>query len=97
MTKQTISTVPPPARVPVSPPRQPIAPANVRHDALLRRIRGEFREMPGLALTLGQAQRMWDLERHECERLLDDLVVTGFLACSPLGVFMRTDVGRASV
>ena len=95
MTKQTITNVAPPAPVSVSPPRHPVAAGNVRHDALLRRIRGDFREMPGLALSLYQAQRMWNLHRNECERLLDDLVGTGFLTCTPLGVFMLADSGRA--
>ena len=93
MTKQTITNVTPPAQLPVS--RHLLTTANVHHDALLRRIRGEFREMPGLALSLYQAQRMWNLHRNECERLLDDLVGTGFLTCSPLGVFMLADSGRA--
>jgi hypothetical protein len=51
--------------------------------------------MPGLALTLGQAQRMWNLRRGDCERLLGDLVDAGFLACTPLGMFVRADSGRA--
>jgi Spy/CpxP family protein refolding chaperone len=65
------------------------------HDDLVRRVRGEYLEMPGLALTLGQAQRMWNLRRGECERLLGDLVEAGFLACTPLGMFVRADSGRA--
>ena len=65
------------------------------HDDLVRRVRGEYLEMPGLALTLGQAQRMWNLHRGECERLLGDLVDSGFLACTPLGMFVRADSGRA--
>jgi hypothetical protein len=93
MNKQTITNVTPPAQAPVS--QRLVTPGNVHHDALLRRIRGEFREMPGLALTCYQAQRMWNLHRNECERLLDDLVATGFLHCSPLGVFMLADSGRA--
>jgi hypothetical protein len=92
MNKQTIPNVTPPAPLAASPPRHLI---NTGHDALLRRIRGEFREMPGLTLTLYQAQRMWNLHRNECERLLDDLVGTGFLTCTPLGVFMLADAGRA--
>ena len=34
---------------------------------LLRRVRGEFFEMPGLGLTVDQAQRLWGLERNTCE------------------------------
>ena len=73
----------------------PQASADAWHDDLVRRVRGEYLEMPGLALTLVQAQRMWNLRRVECERLLGDLVDAGFLACTPLGMFVRADSGRA--
>ena len=32
--------------------------------SLLRRIRSEFIEMPGLRLTPAQAARLWGMERH---------------------------------
>lgn len=35
----------------------PIARTGMEH--ILRRIQGEFREMPGLRLTCRQAQRLW--------------------------------------
>jgi hypothetical protein len=79
----------------VAPPESAVAPADAWHDELIRRVRGEYLEMPGLALTLGQAQRMWNLHRGECERLLGDLVDAGFLACTPLGMFVRADSNRA--
>jgi len=81
--------------VTVAPPESVAAPADLWHDDLVRRVRCEYLEMPGLALTLGQAQRMWNLHRGECERLLGDLVDAGFLACTPLGMFVRADSGRA--
>ena len=36
---------------------------------MLRRIQGEFREMPGLRLTCRQAQRLWNLDQFliECD------------------------------
>jgi len=43
-------------------------------DALLKRIRGEFLEMPGLRLTCEQAQRLYGLDRALCQRALDWLV-----------------------
>jgi hypothetical protein len=46
---------------------------------LLDRIRGEFREMPGLRVTLPQAQRLWQLEAADCEAALHALVHEGFL------------------
>jgi hypothetical protein len=67
----------------------------LRHDAERRRVRGEYLEMPGLTLTLRQAQRLWNLRRDECERLLGDLVDDGFLACTKRGTFVRADTGRA--
>ena len=57
----------------------------------LRRIEGEFREMPGLRLTGRQAQRLWNLDQLVCESLLAALVDVRFLIeCD--GVFLqRTD------
>lgn len=46
---------------------------------LLRRIVGEFMEMPGLGLTSLQATRLWGLDEPTCARLLDELVERKFL------------------
>ena len=46
---------------------------------LLRRIRGEYLEMPGLRLTCEQAQRLWGLDAPTCTRLLERLVDARFL------------------
>jgi len=78
-----------------SPPARVRASVDARHDDLVRRVRGEYLEMPGLSLTLGQAQRLWNLQRAECACLLGDLVDAGFLACTSLGTFVRADTGRA--
>lgn len=43
------------------------------------RIRSEFLEMPGLKLTLAQAQRLFGLDPVVCRALLRDLVEGGFL------------------
>jgi hypothetical protein len=48
-------------------------------DALLRRVRSAFREMPGMRLTVNQAMRLWDLDRPTCCALLDSLVASHFL------------------
>lgn len=63
-------------------------------ERLARRVRNEYLEMPGLSLTLGQAQRMWQLRRIECEQLLDLLVDSGFLIQTPAGAFVRAGSGR---
>jgi hypothetical protein len=44
------------------------------HSPLINRIRGEFLEMPGLRLTLAQAQRLCGVERALCQRVLGTLV-----------------------
>src|SRR5688572_16418157 len=41
---------------------------------LVRRVRGEFYEMPGLRLTFAQACRLWQLDERTCAAILDRLV-----------------------
>jgi hypothetical protein len=55
------------------------APGCDEHE-LYARIRGEYRELPGLRLTLPQAARLFNLELTGCERVFDALVREGFLA-----------------
>jgi len=45
----------------------------------LRLIRAEYLEMPGLNLTKPQVQRLWTLEPHLCDAVLDALVSADFL------------------
>jgi hypothetical protein len=45
----------------------------------LSRVMGEFLEMPGLRLTVPQAQRLFGLDRESSRILLDMLVDVGFL------------------
>ena len=59
--------------------------------AILQRIRSEYFEMPGLSLTPSQAQRLWGLSREECEILLEQLAVHGFLRRTRLGAFVMID------
>ena len=49
-------------------------------DTLHARVRGEYREMPGLRLTLPQAARLFNLEPAHCEQVLDALVTDGALS-----------------
>jgi hypothetical protein len=58
-------------------------------DDTLRRIRGEYLEMPGLRLTTAQAQRLWNLDRRTCENLLGSLVASRFLSKTRDGSFVR--------
>jgi hypothetical protein len=43
------------------------------------RVVAEFREMPGLTLTLPQASRLFALQPAECERIFRSLVRAGEL------------------
>jgi hypothetical protein len=62
-----------------------------RRASITERVRGEFREMPGLTLTVAQARRLWDLDSSTCSEVLTDLVETGFLCRRADGAY-----GRAS-
>jgi hypothetical protein len=64
-------------------------------ETLGRRVRNEYLEMPGLGLTLRQAQRMWQLRQTDCEVLLGALVDSGFLARTSGGAFVRAGSGKA--
>ena len=57
--------------------------------AITERVRGEFREMPGLTLTLAQAGRLWSLDPATCTEVLTSLVGSGFLSRRPDGAFCR--------
>ncbi len=58
----------------------------------LTRIRAEFDQMPGMQLTLQQAQRLFGVDATTCRRLLDELVDARFLRSTNEGRFARNDV-----
>jgi hypothetical protein len=62
--------------------------------ALMRRILGEYREMPGLALTVAQAARLWHLDQGRSQTLLDALVGDGRLRRTPHGAYVTAQQGR---
>jgi hypothetical protein len=64
-----------------------------RQDALLRRARGEYREMPGMRLTIEQAMRLWDLDRPTCQSLLASLVDAQFLEVDVHGRYRKARSG----
>ena len=59
-------------------------------ETLARRVREEFREMPGLRLTLAQASWLWGLELHVCRALIESLVACAFLRWTPGGVVLNS-------
>jgi hypothetical protein len=56
---------------------------------LVRRIRSEFLEMPGLRLTPAQASKLWDVDRQTSEAILDVLAILGFLVKRTDGAYLR--------
>ena len=60
-----------------------------RKAMIAERVRGEYREMPGLALTLAQAGRLWSLDAPTCTEVLTQLVETGYLSLRSDGAFCR--------
>jgi hypothetical protein len=67
-----------------SPPVRP-------KDEVLRRVQGEYMEMPGLCLTEAQARRLWGLDEASCDALLSALVDAKFLFRTRTGSFMRVE------
>lgn len=66
--------------------------ASAIQDPELRRILGQYTEMPGLQLTASEAARLWQLERCHCEVLLAALVEEGALVRTRRGAFVaRTE------
>ena len=65
----------------------------VRSDEVLSRwtptVRGAYLEIPVLRLTRGQVQRLWDLDAHSCDRVLEGLIAMRFLEQATDGGFVR--------
>ncbi len=60
----------------------------------LERLRAEFLEMPGLRLTVEQAQRLCGVEPSMCQAILDALVHAKFLKANPDGTYARVTDGE---
>ena len=67
--------------------------AVVSSSHLLRRIKAEYIEMPGLRLTTAQAGRLWGLDASTCRDLLERLIAERFLQRRPDGTFTRLTEG----
>lgn len=73
-----------------------MAPPNEAIDAdLITRILGEYREMPGLAVTEAQARRLWGCDAMTCNRVIDTLVTLGHLRWSREGLLILASSGQA--
>jgi hypothetical protein len=58
---------------------------------VVRRVRGEYLEMPGLRLTPAQARRLWLLDETACGVVLRTLLDARFLSKTRDGAFVRND------
>ena len=58
-------------------------------------IRAEYREIPGLSVTLAQAARLWNVDQGRCREALEALTADGFL-CHTRDVYQRSAGGRRS-
>lgn len=58
-------------------------------ESVVKRVRGEFLEMPDLKVTVPQAMRLWGLDRAECTEVIDILVKRSFLRVMPDGQVAR--------
>lgn len=65
-------------------------------ELLIARIRGEYREMPGLRLTFSQACRLWQVDAATCEVVLQTLVAENFLVRTPNGSFIGLPTQKAA-
>jgi hypothetical protein len=61
---------------------------NVEHAAA--RIRAEFEEMPGMTLTLHQAERLFGLDADLTRTIVERLVRASYLQQTTNGAFTRT-------
>jgi hypothetical protein len=62
------------------------------NEEVIRRVQGEYLEMPGLRLTPAQTRRLWGLDAASCDALLVALVDAKFLFRTRDGAFMRVEL-----
>lgn len=55
----------------------------------MEQVRAEYAEMPGLSITLPQAQRLWAVDQPTCEEVFAFLVALGVLRRTSKGRFIR--------
>ena len=55
---------------------------------LTRRIQAEYSEMPGLSVTLAQAQRLLGLDEPTCAAIFRALIERGVLRRTPKGRYV---------
>jgi hypothetical protein len=56
-------------------------------------IRAEYLEVPGLRLTIREAERLWGLDTHVCKAIFEALVATSFLRRTNQDKYVRAYPG----
>ena len=56
---------------------------------LVKLVRGEYLDVPGLDLSRGQLQALWNLDAPTCEHVIGSLVDSRFLSRTPAGTYVR--------
>jgi Fic family protein len=64
---------------------------HIGRKALLRRVQGEFEEMPGIPLTVNQASRLLSISPDIVSRIFNQLVEDGILRLTPDGRYRRPE------
>jgi Fic family protein len=68
----------------------PMLRTTIPPDHLAARVRDEYLELPGLRLTLWQAQRLYGISSDDALRTFDNLVKRGFLRRGEDGSYSRS-------
>ena len=63
----------------------------MNEDTVARRIRAEFEEMPGMALTMPQASRLFGLDEDVCRIVVERLVDSAYLRGTERGAIVRAE------
>jgi len=63
----------------------------IRREAIVRRITAEFRELPGLVLSLKQASRFLGVDEAACARILASLTQAGILRKTDAQTYARRE------
>ena len=56
---------------------------------LTQQVLADYQEMPGLSVTLPQAQRLWAADQDACEQVFGWLISRGVLRATASGRFVR--------
>jgi hypothetical protein len=67
----------------------PIGAKTARVRDLAERVQAEYLEMPGLSVTLPQAQRLLGIDAETCAVVMKSLVARGFLRQTTQGKYVR--------